>query len=314
MVADPAVEPHHALVSIGADGVATLTQLSSRTPLLVDAAAHRSGGVREGCVVELGDSRIQLGRPRQRPPSMSRFAVLAGVERECYLSRTASPWVVMLGRGRVRLPLSVDPAAAVTELAEAALWEWHDDLPVLADFARDVVYMIGVRGAHADAVIAALVRQLPAGTGRGWCVTSADRPLAEQDPGMPVTVLVRVADGAPIPHECDALLDVGPRWRASWCADLRAGALDVVRFHAAGGGSPSGALVGEQVAGAGTEIGSRVVGVPNPAYGERQASAPDAAGQVVAEAGEHVDLRVESGPPRLGELSPVIRGRRATVR
>jgi hypothetical protein len=310
VLGDPAVEPHHALVTVGPDGAAGLTQLCARTPVLVDHHPHLGGTVRPGAVVEVGDSRLALGvAPAGRSSSGDRLAVLADVERECYLARARSPWVVELGRGQVLLDL---PGGAVgtslVEQAGAMPHELHDDLPVLANLAPRRRYVVAVRGHHAAQVVTALVDQLPArgASAREWVVVADP---ADHDGDGPVTLLVPLAGGDELPAGCEALLELGARWRATWTADLAAASVGPVRCHVAG----RGPLVGEQVARPGAEFGGGVPGVPEPAHGERQAPAPDAAGEVVAQPGEHCDLFVESRSPGLGEVSPIGGGRRARV-
>lgn len=296
VIADPAVEAHHAVLVLAADGAA-VAQLSARAPLVVDGRVHTTGRVRPGAVLEIGASRVTLGRAPRPPAPDERWAVLAAVERECYLARARAPWVVTLGRGRVHLPLPVPPEASPREQAEAARWEWHPDLPVLADLAPRRRYVVGVRGPHRDMVVESLVRQLPAGDGRRWELASPARRASACCVDRPVTTLVVLDDRDPTPPECDALLEIGARWRATWIADLRAGALDVVRLHAAGAGKARWPFVGKEVPRAGSEVGRDVVGVPDPAQAERQAAASDAARQVVAQAGQHLDLRVQPRPP-----------------
>src|SRR5688572_28615573 len=69
--------------------------------------------------------------------------------------------------------------------------------------------------------------------------------------------------------------------------------------------SEVGGAVAEEIAGAGAEGGGGVVAVVEGAGLQREAAAPDAGAELVAQPFEHRDLLVESGPPALREPLPV---------
>lgn len=307
VVADPQIEPHHALVTVLVDGTLELAQLAGRAPILVAGCAHPGGRVTPGAPVEVGDSRIEIGsRPQHADPG-DRWAVLAGVEYATYLARADSPWVVELGRGTVHLGLPRGEHWSIADEAAASRHELHRDVPVLADLALRRRYVVVVRGPAAERVVAALADRVAGARGRGWYVGT---PPA--DAVAPWTALIAVPEGAEVPPGCDALLDIGARWRATWVADLRAESVGPVRVHLAGRARQIGPTL-EQVARAGAGLAGRVAGVPDPAHAEREAAAADAAVERVAQAGEHLDLLVEPGAPRAGEAGPVGGGRRALL-
>src|SRR5207237_1332800 len=62
----------------------------------------------------------------------------------------------------------------------------------------------------------------------------------------------------------------------------------------------------EDVPGTGAALGRPVVGVEQAAELEREAAAPDAAVEPVAEPLEHRDLMVEAGAPRPREALPIV--------
>src|SRR6478609_11667301 len=66
-----------------------------------------------------------------------------------------------------------------------------------------------------------------------------------------------------------------------------------------------GGHVAEQETSAAAEAGGAVVGVVERAAAQRQAAAPDALGELVAQADEGLDLRVESGTPGARDAVPV---------
>jgi len=235
-LADPAVEAHHAALDVGLDGTLVVTQLAGRIALTADGRPHETGRVRAGAVVEIGATRLELGRRTAGPIAHGdRWATLAAVERECYLARGRAPWVVTLGVGRVHLPLPLDVAVLpLSEQAAAAGAEIHDDVPVLADLAASRVRVLAVRGPHARQAIAAIVEQLPGrqSGGRAWVVAADPRPWLSGD--RPVTVLVPAEPGAALPDGCDSVLELGAGWRATFVPDLANPTLTPIRFHARG--------------------------------------------------------------------------------
>jgi len=302
-VADPALEPHHAIVEVGTHYLA-VTQICGRLAMTVDGAVHAGGAVRPGVVVEVGASRIQLGtRPHERVPS-GPWATLAAVEREVYLARIRAPWVVTLGWGSVRLPLPADvDQLDLPDHAARAAAELHTDLPVVADLARRHRQVLAIRGPRATDLIAAVVRQLP---------VVATREVVVGDPnGVPegdhaMTILTAVEPDGELPAECHGVVELGANWRATYTPDLAEEQLEVVRLHAAG-------ATLDEVPRARSAVGGGVVRVPDATGAERQAAAPDALAEVVAQTCEHRDLLVEAGAPRLGQAGPVGGGRCALL-
>ena len=79
------------------------------------------------------------------------------------------------------------------------------------------------------------------------------------------------------------------------------------------GGRHDGALVTQDVAGAGAELGGDVVGVPDRARLERQAPAADAAVEVLTQPLQRRDLLVETWAPARRQVGPVVAVRRAPL-
>src|SRR4051812_46303696 len=90
----------------------------------------------------------------------------------------------------------------------------------------------------------------------------------------------------------------------AWVRSVRVGG---VRGHI-------GREVAEQEPGAAAETRRPVVGVVERAAPQREAAAPDALGQLVPQADERRDLRVEPGAPGAGDAVPVGLVRRALAR
>src|SRR5690606_21181576 len=107
------------------------------------------------------------------------------------------------------------------------------------------------------------------------------------------------------PRRAVALGDAAPGW-----APRQPGALPGRRAREL---TPPGALRLEQVARPGAVLAGHVARVEQPARLERQAAAPDAAVEAVAQRLEQPDLRVQAGAPRRREPSPVLVVRSAVV-
>lgn len=245
-VADPALEPHHLMVIVGAGRQVEVVQLSGRLAITVDGAPHVAGPVRAGAVLEAGATRVQLGTAEASASPGVGYPVLAAVERETYLVRARSPWVVTLGWGSVRLPMPVDPAGlAFPDHAAAAAAEVHPDMPVFADLGPRRRHVLAVRGPGAEHLIAALVTQLPAADTRRVRVGN---PQALAVDLHPVTILVPLQAHDDLPAECHALIELGALWRATYVADLGNPGLAPVRLHAAGSATPPLAAVRVDVA------------------------------------------------------------------
>jgi DNA segregation ATPase FtsK/SpoIIIE, S-DNA-T family len=98
-IADPALEPHHALIDVDADANVTFTQLAGAVPVLIDGEpAARAPISRDGCRVTLGASvvefrlgrRSSLGEPRQHGGSIA--------------PHVSDPWRRMVWRAPVDAP------------------------------------------------------------------------------------------------------------------------------------------------------------------------------------------------------------------
>lgn len=275
-IADPATEPHHAVLTIG-EGAVTLTHLAARTALLVDRVEHHDGPVAPGAVVELGDTRLELGRRAEAGGDPNdRARTTAARARAEYLARAGGAWVIELGRGDLDLdpdlgrdPADPAPGTSFTDEAATARLTRQRDVPILADLAARPRYLVAVRGEQATRVVDALMARALAARARAG-PSSAARAVGRGWHGAAGTeaavVFVELTPGQPVPAGVDGLLDLGARWRATWEPDLSCPSTGPIRLHVAGG--RVGARVGEQVARPGTERGGRVVGIPDPAHAE----------------------------------------------
>ena len=242
-VDDPALEAHHLVIDIGDDGSVEVAQLAGRAPVMVDGncAEGRAAAAR---VVEVGDSRLELGRDASPidPPSVEPIALAdctdpvrvlseaARVRRDLHLRRASSS-AVSLGVGALRLPIDlVDDGAALALDVQALLTraEWHDGLPVLIEL--DATRVIGLVDDHPDHPRArAVARSLTHQTRSGHHLAADAQPDGDQN-GVELVV---AAPGDAGLERCDALLEIGARWRARWTPDVSRPD-QLIRLHAAG--------------------------------------------------------------------------------
>jgi Inner membrane component of T3SS, cytoplasmic domain len=266
VIDDPAVESHHAVVTVGAAGGLHLAQVAGRRPVLVDGRPVGDGTVLgPRAAIEIGDTLIvrrdALGTPGARRPELAR---LGGGR-------------VVLGVGTVRLPLpGRRPEVAVAHDVQVAIdrLELHHRHPVLADLAAADGVVIGPTAtagdpgalAARDGVLASIVAQLTAdpvscrwpvlhgrrssapdqvdpASERVLLVTGHAAPLVELGladrllaSGVAVTALLLVDPASPALRRCTSVLHLGARWRARWVADTAetADPLAVVRLHVRG--------------------------------------------------------------------------------
>ena len=280
-IVDPFLEPHHLLLRTSDRRV---VQLSGRAPARVDGVVVGSGAaIRIGSVIEVGATRIVIAEPGSA----------AGTPHQ------PPPGTVVLGIGIRRH----DPDAvslACHSFARLAAIEHERHMGAIT-LDLDAIRRILVTGPSADGLIRSLVAQADRHR-----IHVADR-TASIGARPPSGRVVVVADPDPdaawpgdeIPSD-GAVVSVGVSWEAVLMLRSPDGSSRVQRFRAAGhpGGSRSDrALVAQEVARAGAELGGDVVGVPQPARRERETAASDALVELVAHPGEQRDLLVEAGSP-----------------
>ncbi len=279
----------------------------------------QNGSIRRGESTAGGGRRSVLAPIRDDHVELDRFARdLAAVAVVCDDAvRLATPTDVVLGVGERRRPIDLHDAAgapvlpgALAHIAQAI----HDRATVTTGPVVTTLHdeaCVAVAAADADRVVASILGQLDDVERARVLVVGADE-LADfgVPPGIGRPVLVRLSDGDP-PPACTSLLEVGDTWRATWWPELLDGATATrgTSLHAAGvsprrlrwGRRPADTrrpFVGEQVAGPDPELGRRVVGVPQSARRQREASAPDAVVELVPQPGEQCELFVEPRSPR----------------
>lgn len=242
MLADPAVEPHHAVLDV-APGRCLLTQLTGRWPILVDGCPTARGVVAPGAAIEIGDSRLVVRVAGGHPDAAlagSPFAVRLG----CAISQAVPDRDLDGGCGAA----PPHAAAVVADLdgpGRVVVIRGGGAMAVV----RSMVAQLANRGDPADCRIVPVLadrreadwmeRLLPAS---GRTVVVADRvaalrsgAVADVVDGAPATVIVTVPADRSVPPEATALLQLGPRWRGRWIPDTRAtGAATSTRLHIAG--------------------------------------------------------------------------------
>lgn len=284
---DPWLEPHHLVVR--QDGpVVAVTQLCGRAPVRVDGElVVGPTPVGAGAVIELGATRAVVTEP----------APSAGVDTE-----TARAVVLGVGFDATSRVIGTDDPAWFVEQARLERSRAFGD--VVLDL--DVVARVLVTGPSALGVVRSIVAQ---STVR---VVVTARLDALRWPASGRQILVAHAPdpetawpGDELPEDA-AVISVGATWRA--VLHHRRGAdTNVVRFHAAGRPArvepPRGcsrtdrAVVAQQVARTGPEVGGDVVGVPQPARRQREAAAADALVELVPQPRQDGDLLVEPRSP-----------------
>jgi S-DNA-T family DNA segregation ATPase FtsK/SpoIIIE len=105
LVDDPTVEPHHAVIDVDVDGIATFTQLTGTIPVTVDGtpAATRQR-IEPGQVVRFGSSRLEL-RATARAPRGQGSVVPSNED----------PWRHVVRRGPTPPPRPATPPLAVPD-------------------------------------------------------------------------------------------------------------------------------------------------------------------------------------------------------
>lgn len=242
-IADPAVEPHHAVLEVSAEHCA-LTQLTGRWPIRVAGEARHLAPLARDVPVEIGHSRVALRSAE--PP------IVPGVQ--------ASPSAVRLG-------WAIAPGVPDHDLDASGAVAHASGEAVVADLGRPGAMVVAIRGDGAPAVVRSIVVQL-ARVGRAGCrlvpmlvdraeaqwmsnlgacaaggraVAVVDRvaalrsaALAELRAGGDARVIVAVPADRAVPPEATALLELGPRWRGRWNPDLDATGPRTTRLHVAG--------------------------------------------------------------------------------
>lgn len=243
VLADPAVEPHHAVLDV-ASGRCVLTQLTGRWPILVDGLPVSHGVLALGAAIEIGDSRLVV-RHAGEPPDVA----VGGSPLTVRLGCAISPAVPDRDLDAWSAPASSHGEAVVAELG-------GPDRVVVAirgEGARSAVRSIVAQLANrsdpmecrivpvlADRREAEWMERLPRASGR--TVVVADRvaalrsgAVADLVGGAPATVIVTVPADRAVPPEATALLQLGPRWRGTWIPDTSAtGPATSTRLHIAG--------------------------------------------------------------------------------
>jgi hypothetical protein len=261
LVADPAVEAHHALLEVGGGGggggAARVLQVEGRAAVRIDGEVARGWTeLPPGSSLELGHSRLVTtppGGPSPSPPGpvyapldesaaeMSRFerdlrrAVDAGVAvRE--LGRIATTVSVGVGRSSVHVELRdgaggpVDPfdlghaAQAIVERATFPVTE--------VMFGLDRGVRLGVAAPYPDAVIASMLGQVCGGTAAPVVVVEAADAAPYETVDRPIIVSADAIES--LPPWCTAILDVGATWWATWQPDAIDRPNHIVRLHARG--------------------------------------------------------------------------------
>lgn len=296
-IADPFIEAHHLLID---PTRRTVMQLSGRVPTRVDGnPIGAAATISDGSVIEVGASRIIVATIKSHTiSSVNRFS--AGTGRE-------SGGVVELGVGIRR---DHEPVSSSSFVDQAQYERTRTTTPITLDLHE--TRRVLVVGPSAET----FVRALAARSAGRRVIVSRRLDLLRTRPRRHV-VFVHATDpetGWPsreLPGDA-AVVSVGASWQGVLMRRSPDGSMSLQRFHAAGlssahgpeGRAPArvcsrsdGALVAEEVARPGAELGGDVVGVPEPARREREAAAPDALVELVAHPGEQRDLLVEARPP-----------------
>jgi len=318
---DPSVEAHHAILDIADDGGWQLTQLAGRMPIGFDPQAG---------VIEVGCSRLDRGDPSTAVDRLDGGWVQLGIgldpalHDDGSLGVTSFPQMTViadLGHRRVEIVGLVDatggtqaggvrPAvrSIVAQLARRPNWALID--------------MSGGSRASATALGAAIGggRRPLIVTDQAGLVRGADSPIQSlRGADVALTMIVLAEPGAPVLEACSSVFEIGPRWRSRW---FPAGdQATAVRMHARGVSETTArrlpdvdrAIVAQQITRSWTELGRNIVGIPQTARIDREAAAPDARVELVAQSGENRDSFVEQGLPSARQTLPIASRRRAGV-
>jgi hypothetical protein len=290
VLADPAAESTHALVEVGADGSVAIVQLAGRVPIQ-----------RDGPVIQLADSRLELDRAGATCDGAG-DGVLGVCEAGAGLGGAGRANGTTEGL-RARLP---DRAPSVVALVDPEPGAGRAVALIRSLVAQRIVGLaspaVVVRLRQAlgieDLIAVHTSRATPAdvlvidSAGLSDGDASLDEVVADHRAAL--TLLVTRDRRSPNVAACDSIVEFGCRWRARWVPDVNE-PTRIERIHVAGwsiatarailtraerdrrsGGrlrsaetSGAGPLIAEQVAGPAAERGGDVVAVPQPATGER---------------------------------------------
>lgn len=299
-VADPFVEPHHALLAVGVDGSVGILQTSGRSAVRVDGAPTTGWtGVRAGSTVEVGASRFVVGSsvtgcgairaatarviaPHEASTSeherFRRDVDLASAASRSQVATRPDRDSVDLGVAELDVPIDIRDAngrpitVGELDLAAQAIVgrSCRTTAPCWLTMAPDTTVAIV---APEPAVVADAIRvQLPperrariivAEPGEAGSLAASRRPM-----------LVLSTERAEAPPWCRSLLEVGTTWRGAWWERLHDHPERVVSLHvrgyagsarASGSADAGRSVVAEEVSGARAEVGRSVVGVPESA-------------------------------------------------
>lgn len=353
VVDDPAIEPHHVVLEVaeGMGGGVRCVQVAGRAPVLVDNDRLVPCDVlRDGALIRIGNSLLRLRRAGAgigdddpvAQESDGRWAVTIGVGDVCVVAPNVALQVgpphelafdqqVAFDAGCRRIGVSITTNLA--RLGQLGVVGVHR-----MSVARSIVSAVVSNSTRPPGVVS-LVPDVdahvvaPVGGGAGLIVVSdvdgidvARHAFAGGAAGDGRLLIVLADEGGRLPPDCHSVLTVGETWRGTFVGDVASGFDDVVRLHVAGctratatsrlaaSGRGDRPFVAQEVPRPGAEFGGRVVGVPQTACGERQATAPDARVELVSHPGEDLDLLVEARPPRRRETLPILGGRGAMVR
>lgn len=265
---DPLMEAHHLVI----DPVdLTLTQLSGRSTARVDGVPIAStAAIGSGSVIEIGASRLTVS-----PATTTSISVTTTTGTRC----SSLVDRVLLGFGRR------PETAAIATFTDAR--REHDRSPEPVTVDARIVRRVLVAGPPAERFALALGARFP-----DAAVTDRVSMLRAARDG---TVVAHVADPEATWWERDlptdaVVISIGVTWRATMLHASDDGSTAVQRFHASGapGWSAPGcsglgrSVVAQEVPGTGAEPGCDVVGIPQPARFEREATATDALVELVA--------------------------------
>lgn len=302
-VADPSVEPHHALVDVAANGSIAILQTTGRTAVRVDGSPTAGWtAVPAGSTLEVGASRFIVGTSTTVVTSPMSWIYAPHDSSATELVRFERD--VGLAAGAARHHLSVRPAGDSVDLGVAEVDVAVDvrnssgqtvaigDLDLTAQAivercCRATVPLwitltantrIAIVAPDRAAVAEGIRRQLPAAR-RARVLVVEDDADALAGSCRPMIVLVR--DPVVVPTWCRSLLEVGETWRGVWWDDVHDRTDRAIRLHVRGPSrserspSPTGrgvwsadagrAVVAQQVSRTGAELGGSVVGVPEAA-------------------------------------------------
>lgn len=268
---DPMLEAHHLAI----DPVdRTLIQLSGRATARLDGVPiASSAAIGSGSVIEVGASRITVSTATATSNAATSIAATTTTGCSSVARR------VLLGFGRR------PETAAIDTFTDAG--REHDRSPEPITVDASIIRRVLVAGPPAERFALALGSRFPDAV-----VTDRVSMLRA---GRANTVVAHVTDpeatwwDRDLPNDA-VVISIGSTWRATMLHAAADGSTAVQRFHASGAPGCSGSacsglgrsLVAQEVPRTGAEPGRDVVGVPQPARLERQATATDALVELVA--------------------------------